>query len=65
MKLSKISVDKVTKFGIIQPEFLKFCNKLGDYYRWFVISKEKIKLQNLQKITESLLKFFWVNAIQR
>ena len=37
LKLSKLSVDKVTQFGIIQPELLKIFNRIVDYYRWFVI----------------------------
>ena len=42
VKLSKITIDKVTQFGLRPPEFLKLFSKLGDYYRWFVIISDKV-----------------------
>ena len=43
LKLSKTSVDKITQFGLIPSELSQLSNKLGYYYRWFVIpSKVKI-----------------------
>ena len=36
LKLSKISVDKVTQFGLRPPELL-FVDRLGEYYRWFLL----------------------------
>eukprot|EP00957_Ditylum_brightwellii_P043851 3325177-Ditylum_brightwellii.AAC.1 len=32
-KLSKISINKVTQYGLRPPELLKVITKLGDYYR--------------------------------
>ena len=37
LKLSKISVDKITQFGLRPPELLQLFNKLGDYYCWVLI----------------------------
>eukprot|EP00957_Ditylum_brightwellii_P026214 1982369-Ditylum_brightwellii.AAC.1 len=31
-KLPKISIHKVTQYGLHPPEFIKVINKLGDYY---------------------------------
>ena len=44
MKLSEILVDKITPFGLKPPELRQLFNKIGDYYRWFVISI-KVKLE--------------------
>ena len=38
LKLSKISVDMVTQFDIRPPELCEILDKLGEYYRCFVIS---------------------------
>ena len=40
LKLSKISFDKVTQFGLRPPKTCEFFDRLGDYYCWFVISGE-------------------------
>ena len=54
LKLYKISVDKMTQFGLRPPELRKLLDKLGDYYRWFVIYG-KVKENVLQeKITVNL-----------
>ena len=55
LKLSKISVDKVTRFGLRSPEFLYIFDKLGDYYRWFLISNSKTNVDDLPlKISDVL-----------
>ena len=51
MKLSNISVDKITQFGIIKPELHQLFNKLGYYYHWFVISI-KVKMGGLHNKTK-------------
>ena len=45
LKLSNILVNKVTQFGLRPPELRELFRKLGNYYRWFVISN-KIKITN-------------------
>ena len=43
LKSSEISVDNITKLGIIPPKLSQLFNKLGYFYYWFVIpSKSKI-----------------------
>ena len=66
LKLSKISVDKVTRFSIRPPEFLKFFDKLGDYFRWFSISDNKIKVDDFPlMISHTLSKSCWIDGLQR
>ena len=49
LKLSKMSIDKVTHFSLRPPELSQICDKLGDYYRWFHISKRKVKVSEFPK----------------
>ena len=65
LKLSKMSIDKVTQFGLRPPEFLKLFDSLGEYYIWFIISS-KVKRDELEnKITISLSTSSWVDGLQR
>ena len=48
----KIWVDKVTKLSLRTPELRSLFNKLGDYYRWFVVYNKKMNVSNFPgKIT--------------
>lgn len=65
LKLSKISVDKITKFGLRPPELLRLFDKVEHYYRWFV-STSKIKASNLEsKITQDVRDSCWIDGLQR
>jgi len=37
------SIDKITKFSVRPPELLKIFDQVGNYFRWFHISKKEIK----------------------
>ena len=66
LKLSKVSVDKVTQFSLRPPELRSLFNKLGNYYRWFVVSKTKVKVQAFpNKITLLLPESSWIDGLQR
>ena len=47
LKLSNMSVDKVTHFRLRPPELLQICDKLGDCYGTvgFINQKEKSRFQ--------------------
>lgn len=66
IKLSNLSVDKVTQFSLRPPELLQICDKLGDYYRWFHISKRKIKVSDFpKKLNEDIYYSCWIDGLQR
>ena len=44
LKLSKLSVDKVTQFSLRPPELLHVFDKLEYYFRWFEIESTKINV---------------------
>ena len=65
LKLSKLSVDKITQFGLRPPEFLKLFNKVSDYFKWFHVGK-KIKVDEFpDKLKSSLLETIWIGSLQR
>lgn len=66
LKLSSLSIDKVTQFGLRPPEFLKLFDALGNYCRWFHVSKAKISASQLpQKICTSLEECCWIDGLKR
>ena len=66
IKLSNLSVDKVTQFSLRPPELLQICDKLGDYYRLFHISKRKIKVSGFPtKLNEDIYYSYWIDGLQR
>ena len=66
LKLSKMSVDKITQYGLRPPELLRVVNMLGKYYRWFEILPGKIKTSELQYyISTNLYKSSWIDCLQR
>ena len=65
LKLSNMSIDKVTQFGLRPPEFVNLFDTLGEYYIWFIIPS-KVKRDELEdKITISLSTSGWVDGLQR
>ena len=66
LKLSKISVDKITQYGLRPPELLRFINMLEKYYRWFEILPRKVKVEELNGyISTSLYSSSWIDCLQR
>ena len=64
LKLSKLSVDKITQFGLRPPE-LRFVDKVGDYFCWFHIERKKISIASFQThITEDLHGSCRIDALQ-
>ena len=65
LKLSKLSVDKITQFGLRPPEFIQLFNKVSDYFRWFHVGK-KVKVDEFpDKLKNSLLETIRIDALQR
>ena len=56
LKLSKLSVDKITQFSLRPPEFLQLFNELGNYFRWFHISNRVKETKFPDNINTSLSK---------
>lgn len=66
LKLSNLSIDKITQFGLRPPELLKLIDKCEHYFRWFVVSKKKIPIDDLpSKIAIELNESCWVDGLQR
>ena len=65
VKLSKVSVDKVTKFCLRPLELLQLFNMMGDYYRWFNFDGRTQDAMIPIKITSILLETCWINGLQR
>jgi len=65
LKLSKMSVDKINRFSLRPPEFLELSDNVGAYYRWFYISKKKIKSELPLYLSASLDSSWWVDVQQR
>ena len=66
LKLSKISVDKITQYGLRPPELLRFINMLEKYYRWFVIIPGKVKVKEFKDyISTNLYRSCWIDCLQR
>ena len=65
LKLSKISVHKITQFGLRPPELRQPFNKLRDYYRWFKISS-KAKIGDFHNKNKSnLSESCWFYGLKR
>ena len=61
-----MTVDRVTHFSLHPPELLQICDKLGDYYRWFYISKRKVKVSEFaKKLNEDIYYSCWIDGLQR
>ena len=66
LKLSKITIDKVTQFSLRPPELMNLFDMLGNYYRWFQISKNKIKVADLPgKLSPTVDELCWIDGLQR
>ena len=56
----------MTQFGLRPPELFPLFNMLGNYYRWFNITKEKVSIQDLDKnIQIELTGTSWIDCLQR
>ena len=65
IKLSSLSIDRVTQFGLRPPELLALFNNLGTYYRWFLVDG-KIAVEDFDsEIQEDLFESSWIDCLQR
>ena len=46
LRQNSSSIDKITKFSVRHPELLQIFDQVGNYYRWFHISKKEKKSAN-------------------
>ena len=65
LKLSRLSVDKVTQFSLRPPEFLQLFNELGNYFRWFHISDKVKETDFPNAISECISTTLFVDGLQR
>ena len=66
LKLSKVSVDKITLFSLRPPELRGFIDNVTHYFRWFSIEKKILNGDELNEaLTESLFESIWVDHLQR
>ena len=65
LKLSKVSVDKITLFSLRPPELCGFIDTTRHYFRWFSIEKTKLNGDDLnEQLNDSLYKSVWVDHLQ-
>ena len=67
LKLSKVSIDKISQFSLRPPEFRSTIDMVGHYYRWFYITtKTKIKDTVMEsKLSVTLSESVWIDGLQR
>ena len=67
LKLSKVSIDKISQFSLRPPEFRSTIDMVGHYYRWFYITtKTKIKDTVMEsKLSVTLSESIWIDGLQR
>jgi predicted GIY-YIG superfamily endonuclease len=64
LKLSKISIDRISLFSLRPPELRLLFNTPRNYYRWFSIENKKIKGDNLdKKLSDCVFKSIWVDGL--
>ena len=57
LKLSTMSVDKITQFSIRPPELRYLFDQVGNYYRWFEISSKKVNEDTMREIISNNILF--------
>ncbi|MGB0404839.1 MAG: hypothetical protein ACPGDB_01450, partial [Fusobacterium sp.] len=63
---SGVSIDKITQFSLRPPELRLLVTELGNYYRWFYISKKKISFEQIDSMLKSdLKKTIWIDGFQK
>ena len=66
LKVSKISIDKISLFSLRPPEFRHTFNNPGQYFRWFSYCKKKVQGDTLrEKIVQSIDQSIWVDKLQQ
>ena len=66
IKMSKISIDKITQFSIRPPELRYLIDQTGNYFRWFKIIPQQLKEDDLrEELSDDLLSSSWIDGMQR
>ena len=59
-------MEKITRFSLQPPEFINFFDNVGEYYRWFYISKKKTRARDILQYLSVFLNFScWFYGQQR
>ena len=63
---SNVSIDKITKFSLRPPEIRNIVTELGNYYRWFHVSKKKIPFKEISSLlNKDIRKSVWLDDLQK
>ena len=66
LKLSKVTVDKVTQFSVRPPELRFIIDQIGNYFRWFKVVPKLLNEETMRKIIDSDIRLTsWVDGLQR
>jgi hypothetical protein len=64
--LSNLSVDRITQFSLRPPELRDVIDRVGNYYRWFSISKKRMKAEEIHDTLRiDLIKTLLIDGLQR
>ena len=66
LKMSTLTVDKVTQFSVRPPELMFIFDQLGNYFRWFKIVPKIVKEGQMREIIHDNIRLTsWVDGLQR
>ena len=66
LKMSKVSIDKISEFSVRPPEFRSIFDYIGQYYRWFSIVRKKLNGEKMnEKLSATLEESYWIDGLQR
>ena len=66
LKVSKVSIDRVSVFSLRPPELREFVDTTRNYFRWFHIKPQKVKGDTIDDlIGDSLYESIWVGNLQQ
>jgi hypothetical protein len=66
LKMSKVSIDKISEFSVRPPEFRSIFDYVGQYYRWFSIVRKKLNGEKMnEKLSATLEESYWIDGLQR
>lgn len=66
LKVSHVSVDKITVFSLRPPELLLLFDTIRNYFRWFIVKKKKVKPEKIDELlNDDLYMSIWLNNLQQ
>ena len=61
---SNTKIDKITQFSLRPPELRKLFDKVGEYFRWFVVSPKKHTRNQLNELIDNNILFSgWIDSV--